>query len=67
MKSESSNMILGCLMCVASLLCGSLNVALAGILGETKLKAFMTYFSVAWFTPCLPTHASKAEHQFRGA
>jgi len=41
-KSGSNNMILGCLMCVASLLCGSLNLALAGVLGETKLNVFDT-------------------------
>merc|ERR1719346_829613 len=41
-KSESSNMILGCVMCIASLLCGSLNLALAGVLGETKLSVLDT-------------------------
>merc|ERR1740129_381939 len=41
-KSESKNMILGCLMCIASLLCGSLNLALAGVLGETKLNVYDT-------------------------
>merc|ERR1712242_484519 len=39
-KSENGNMILGCLMCIASLLCGSLNLALAGVLGETKLNVY---------------------------
>jgi len=38
----SSNMVLGVCMCVASLLCGSLNLALAGVLGETKLNVFDT-------------------------
>merc|ERR1712187_379699 len=38
----SSNMILGVLMCIASLLCGSLNLALAGVLGETKLNVYDT-------------------------
>merc|ERR1719331_292372 len=41
-KSESSNMILGVVMCIASLLCGSLNLALAGVLGETKLNVYDT-------------------------
>merc|ERR550532_1855442 len=41
-KSESSNMILGVFMCIASLLCGSLNLALAGVLGETKLNVYDT-------------------------
>jgi len=41
-KSDSNNMILGVLMCIASLLCGSLNLALAGVLGETKLNVYDT-------------------------
>jgi len=41
-KSESSNMVLGVVMCIASLLCGSLNLALAGVLGETKLNVYDT-------------------------
>mmetsp|Transcript_31492 Transcript_31492/g.98927 ORF Transcript_31492/g.98927 Transcript_31492/m.98927 type:complete len:451 (-) Transcript_31492:64-1416(-) len=41
-KKESENMILGCVVCLASLLCGSLNLALAGVLGETKLNVFDT-------------------------
>merc|ERR1719357_2140324 len=35
-------MLLGVLVCVASLLCGSLNMALAGVLGETKLNVYDT-------------------------
>merc|ERR1712151_145451 len=38
----SSNMILGVFMCIASLLCGSLNLALAGVPGETKLNVYDT-------------------------
>merc|ERR1712137_116484 len=38
----SSNMVLGVFMCLASLLCGSLNLALAGVLGETKLNVYDT-------------------------
>merc|ERR1712127_931387 len=41
-SSEAGNQILGVAMCIASLLCGSLNLALAGVLGETKLNVFDT-------------------------
>jgi len=41
-KDSSSDMIMGVLMCILSLLCGSLNLALAGVLGETKLNVFDT-------------------------
>merc|ERR1719330_1877919 len=41
-SSEAGNQILGVVMCIASLLCGSLNLALAGVLGETKLNVFDT-------------------------
>merc|ERR1719229_2058021 len=46
--SESSNMVLGVIACLASLLCGSLNLALAGVLGEMKLSVYDTvaYMSV---------------------
>jgi len=37
-----SGMILGVSVCVASLLCGSLNIALAGVLGEMKLSIYDT-------------------------
>jgi len=40
--SSSANMLLGVFMCIASLLCGSLNLALAGVLGETKLNVYDT-------------------------
>merc|ERR1719229_115340 len=45
---ESSNMVLGVISCVASLLCGSLNLALAGVLGEMKLSVYDTvaYMSI---------------------
>merc|ERR1712113_489670 len=45
---ESSNMVLGVIACIASLLCGSLNLALAGVLGEMKLSVYDTvaYMSV---------------------
>merc|ERR1712194_468860 len=41
-SSEAGNQILGVAMCIASLLCGSLNLALAGVLGETKLNVIDT-------------------------
>jgi len=41
-KDESKNMLLGVFMCIASLLSGSLNLALAGVLGETKLNVYDT-------------------------
>merc|ERR1719350_747120 len=41
-SSEAAGAILGVVMCVASLLCGSLNLALAGVLGETKLNVLDT-------------------------
>merc|ERR1719382_1290240 len=41
-KSSSGNMLLGVFMCIMSLLCGSLNLALAGVLGETKLNVYDT-------------------------
>merc|ERR1719238_1018621 len=47
-SASSSNMVLGCIACIASLLCGSLNLALAGVLGEMKLSVYDTvaYMSV---------------------
>jgi len=41
-SSEAAGAILGVVMCVASLLCGSFNLALAGVLGETKLNVLDT-------------------------
>jgi len=41
-KSSGKNMLLGVFMCILSLLCGSLNLALAGVLGETKLNVYDT-------------------------
>eukprot|EP00405_Crypthecodinium_cohnii_P016391 CAMPEP_0206445764 /NCGR_PEP_ID=MMETSP0324_2-20121206/15714_1 /ASSEMBLY_ACC=CAM_ASM_000836 /TAXON_ID=2866 /ORGANISM="Crypthecodinium cohnii, Strain Seligo" /LENGTH=483 /DNA_ID=CAMNT_0053914065 /DNA_START=122 /DNA_END=1573 /DNA_ORIENTATION=+ len=40
--SDAGSMIMGVMMCIASLLCGSLNLALAGVLGETKLNVYDT-------------------------
>mmetsp|Transcript_60778 Transcript_60778/g.199032 ORF Transcript_60778/g.199032 Transcript_60778/m.199032 type:complete len:442 (-) Transcript_60778:16-1341(-) len=41
-SEDSENMVLGVVVCIASLLCGSLNLALAGVLGETKLNVYDT-------------------------
>merc|ERR1719362_1735145 len=41
-NKDAGNMVLGVVMCIASLLCGSLNLALAGVLGETKLNVYDT-------------------------
>jgi len=48
--------ILGCIMCVASLLCGSVNLALAGVLAETKLSVYDTvaYMSIPAFLFLMP-------------
>jgi len=45
---SGSNQVLGVVMCIASLLCGSVNLALAGVLGEMKLSVYDTvaYMSV---------------------
>merc|ERR1712060_134811 len=42
MGQSSNNMILGVVICIVSLFCGSLNLALAGVLGETKLNVYDT-------------------------
>jgi len=39
---SGSEMFFGSVICVASLFCGSLNLALAGVLGETKLNVYDT-------------------------
>merc|ERR1712241_660323 len=41
-SSEAGSQVLGVVMCIASLLCGSLNLALAGVLGEAKLNVYDT-------------------------
>jgi len=53
---QGSNQILGCLMCIASLLCGSVNLALAGVLGEMKMSVYDTvaYMSIPAFLFLLP-------------
>jgi len=39
---DAGNQVLGVVICIASLLCGSLNLALAGVLGECKLNVYDT-------------------------
>eukprot|EP00445_Apocalathium_hangoei_P003379 CAMPEP_0203855808 /NCGR_PEP_ID=MMETSP0359-20131031/9833_1 /ASSEMBLY_ACC=CAM_ASM_000338 /TAXON_ID=268821 /ORGANISM="Scrippsiella Hangoei, Strain SHTV-5" /LENGTH=465 /DNA_ID=CAMNT_0050772375 /DNA_START=68 /DNA_END=1465 /DNA_ORIENTATION=+ len=39
---DAGETIMGVFMCILSLLCGSLNLALAGVLGETKLNVYDT-------------------------
>merc|ERR1719383_668085 len=53
---QGSNQFLGCIMCIASLLCGSVNLALAGVLGEMKLSVYDTvaYMSVPAFLFLMP-------------
>jgi len=53
---EGSNEILGCIMCILSLLCGSVNLALAGVLGEMKLSVYDTvaYMSIPAFLFLMP-------------
>merc|ERR1739848_450329 len=53
---QGSNQVLGCIMCVASLLCGSVNLALAGVLGEMKMSVYDTvaYMSIPAFIFLLP-------------
>jgi drug/metabolite transporter (DMT)-like permease len=41
-ENSGSKTLLGVFMCICSLLCGSLNLALAGVLGETKLNVYDT-------------------------
>merc|ERR1719297_290614 len=53
---EGSNEVLGCIMCILSLLCGSVNLALAGVLGEMKLSVYDTvaYMSLPAFIFLIP-------------
>jgi len=53
---QGSNQALGAVMCIASLLCGSVNLALAGVLGEMKMSVYDTvaYMSVPAFFFLLP-------------
>jgi len=54
--SEQGKQIMGVVMCVLSLLCGSVNLALAGVLGEMKLSVYDTvaYMSIPAFLFLIP-------------
>merc|ERR1712129_602387 len=54
--NSGSNQVLGVVMCICSLLCGSVNLALAGVLGEMKLSVYDTvaYMSLPAFTFLIP-------------
>merc|ERR1712241_422224 len=54
--NAGSNQVLGVIMCICSLLCGSVNLALAGVLGEMKLSVYDTvaYMSLPAFTFLIP-------------
>merc|ERR1719367_22435 len=53
---QGSNQALGCLMCIASLLCGSVNLALAGVLGKMHMSVYDTvaYMSIPAFIFLIP-------------
>merc|ERR1719195_1958871 len=55
-SGDQAKQILGCIVCVLSLLCGSVNLALAGVLGEMKLSVYDTvaYMSVPAFLFLIP-------------
>jgi len=54
--TEGSSAFPGCILCIASLLCGSVNLALAGVLGEMKLSVYDTvaYMSIPAFLFLMP-------------
>merc|ERR1712117_912112 len=54
--NSGSNQVLGVVMCILSLLCGSVNLALAGVLGEMKLSVYDTvaYMSIPAFIFLMP-------------
>merc|ERR1712241_766288 len=55
-SSDQGKQIMGCIVCILSLLCGSVNLALAGVLGEMKLSVYDTvaYMSIPAFLFLLP-------------
>jgi len=55
-QHSGSNAVLGVIMCICSLLCGSVNLALAGVLGEMKLSVYDTvaYMSLPAFIFLVP-------------
>merc|ERR1711953_632940 len=55
-STDQGKQIMGCIVCIASLLCGSVNLALAGVLGEMKMSVYDTvaYMSIPAFIFLLP-------------
>jgi len=55
-SSEAGRQIMGVIVCILSLLCGSVNLALAGVLGEMKLSVYDTvaYMSIPAFIFLIP-------------
>merc|ERR1719195_2608710 len=55
-SSDQGKQIMGCIVCLLSLLCGSVNLALAGVLGEMKLSVYDTvaYMSIPAFIFLIP-------------
>merc|ERR1740116_662235 len=53
---QGSNQALGCVMCIFSLLCGSVNLALAGVLGKIHMSVYDTvaYMSIPAFIFLIP-------------
>jgi len=54
--SDQGKQVMGVIMCLLSLLCGSVNLALAGVLGEMKMSVYDTvaYMSVPAFFFLMP-------------
>merc|ERR1719410_2870516 len=55
-SNDQGNQIMGVIVCILSLLCGSVNLALAGVLGEMKMSVYDTvaYMSIPAFVFLLP-------------
>jgi len=55
-SDNQASQVLGVVVCILSLLCGSVNLALAGVLGDMKLKVFDTvaYMSIPAFIFLMP-------------
>merc|ERR1711933_289570 len=53
---DQAKQVMGVIVCILSLLCGSVNLALAGVLGEMKLSVYDTvaYMSVPAFLFLIP-------------
>merc|ERR1719410_1024209 len=55
-SNDQGNQIMGVIVCILSLLCGSVNLALAGVLGEMKMSVYDTvaYMSIPAFLFLIP-------------